>query len=525
MGTPIIEPPFYPIIYVRGYAGTDAEVEETVADPYMGFNVGSAKIRQLWTGRVDRHYFESPLVRLMKHHQYRDVYSGGKEMPPGVEVHPRSIFIYRYYDAASTELGQGTRLPIEKYAEGLSGLILKIRERVCQKNAEATKAFRVYLVAHSMGGLVCRCFLQNPAVGSDEARRLVDKVFTYATPHNGIDLNIVGNVPGLLTYHEADTFNRDRMKGFLALPPDAAEADDLNGTFDPGRFFCLVGTNEKDYAVAGGLPRRAVGPMSDGLVRIANATVFGNWKENGTVVSKSAPRAFVYRSHSGHYGVVNSEEGYQNLTRFFFGNIRVDGEIQIQELTLPKKVQEALDAGKKVRASYHFEVVLRVRGALWDLHRRTVAENSAVFRTFDEMFPSVRAGSQATPRHPFLFSTFLDARKRVNLERKSLGFSIDLGVLVPQYEIDNKLWFDDYYEGGYLYRNKINLEAFPPDEGEKDGTWTLRYGFDSKTPNATAKTIKPAVENGKTVFRVPVQQNTRPGIAAELVLTAMPWNV
>lgn len=45
--------------------------------------------------------------------------------------------------------------------------------------------------------------------------------------------------------------------------------------------------------------------MSDGLVKIENAVVQG------------APRAFAYRSHSGHHGVVNSEEGYQNLGAFF----------------------------------------------------------------------------------------------------------------------------------------------------------------------------------------------------------------
>ena len=32
--------PYYPIIYVRGYAGTSGEVEDTVSDPYMGFNLG-----------------------------------------------------------------------------------------------------------------------------------------------------------------------------------------------------------------------------------------------------------------------------------------------------------------------------------------------------------------------------------------------------------------------------------------------------------------------------------------------------
>ncbi len=45
-----IQPPYYPIVYVRGYAMTQGEVEETVATPYMGFNLGSTKIRQDWQG-------------------------------------------------------------------------------------------------------------------------------------------------------------------------------------------------------------------------------------------------------------------------------------------------------------------------------------------------------------------------------------------------------------------------------------------------------------------------------------------
>ena len=65
---------FHPIIYVRGYAMTQSEIEDTVADPYMGFNIGSCKLRQMWDGKVKKHFFESPLVRLLKQHNYKDVY-------------------------------------------------------------------------------------------------------------------------------------------------------------------------------------------------------------------------------------------------------------------------------------------------------------------------------------------------------------------------------------------------------------------------------------------------------------------
>src|SRR5690349_9443606 len=56
--------PYHPIIYVRGFAGTQGEIEETVGDPYMGFNLGSTKARRVWDGTMRRYYFESPLVRL-----------------------------------------------------------------------------------------------------------------------------------------------------------------------------------------------------------------------------------------------------------------------------------------------------------------------------------------------------------------------------------------------------------------------------------------------------------------------------
>jgi hypothetical protein len=69
-----IKHPFYPIIYVRGYAMSQGEIDDTVATPYMGFNLGATKIRQDWEGKVRRHIFESPLIRLMKDYQYEDIY-------------------------------------------------------------------------------------------------------------------------------------------------------------------------------------------------------------------------------------------------------------------------------------------------------------------------------------------------------------------------------------------------------------------------------------------------------------------
>ena len=72
--------PYHPIIYVRGFAITQSEIEETVADPYMGFNIGSTKARMAWTGDLKRYFFESPLVRLMGDHDYDDVFVDGEDL-------------------------------------------------------------------------------------------------------------------------------------------------------------------------------------------------------------------------------------------------------------------------------------------------------------------------------------------------------------------------------------------------------------------------------------------------------------
>ena len=94
----MIEPPYYPIIYLRGYAGTQGEIEATVSTPYTGFNLGSTRVRQLHTGEVLPYVFESPVIRLMKDHGYVDAYKDGQILPQGPTRGPtpsRSIWIFR----------------------------------------------------------------------------------------------------------------------------------------------------------------------------------------------------------------------------------------------------------------------------------------------------------------------------------------------------------------------------------------------------------------------------------------------
>lgn len=495
-----MDTPFYPIVYIRGYAGSQAEVEETVADPYMGFNIGSTKIRQRWTGTIDRYVFESPLIRLMKDHGYEDAYSSGTEVTAQNAGLAKRVWIYRYYEPVSEDLGNGARPEMEDYAKGLDTFLRDVRERMCGNDTQRRADFRVYLVAHSMGGLVARCYLQLVAPNVQDPVA-VDKVYTYATPHGGIDFRLIGNIPAFVRYHNTENFNEDRMRGYLGLKnTPQIPVTSLDGKFPAERFFCLVGTDSRDYTVAGGLSSFAVGPMSDGLVQIKNAA------------AEDAPRAFVHRSHSGQYGIVNSEEGYQNLTRFLFGDVRVVGSLDVREITLPPAVERARAQGKKVRASYHIEVIASVRGARWDLHRRTVQEESAIFRKFEDL---VRKKSQVT-----LFTSYLAEWAAVNKRRRTLGFAVDLRILVPDYEIDGALIFDQHYEGGYLFRDKVNLEV----KVAKDLKPQLNYGWDSVSPNrVTRNTAAVRQTNGGYEFRMPIAQPTRPGMKGELVLLATPW--
>lgn len=525
--------PYHPIIYVRGFAMLQSEIEETCADPYMGFNLGSTKSRMLWDGKLKKHFFESPVVRLAREGPgYDDVYLDGDDMVMAEAAqHPvpyRSIVIYRYYDEASEAFGTGDTPPIEHFARGLNDLILRLRDKVCANPANdiTPEQFRVYLVAHSMGGLVCRAFLQNPKLGKAEARRAVDKLYTYATPHNGIDMRIIRNVPAWASFGDANNFNRERMAHYLALPADSESAG-LVQQFPAERVFNLVGTNPADYTVLRGLSSWAAGDASDGLVRLENAVTHGRDAAGRRVDS---PAAYVYRSHSGHYGIVNSEEGYQNLARFLFGQLRVDGILDVDELSLPTEVQKAYDEGKEVRASYQFEVAVSVRGYQWQLHRRAMRENSAIFRRFDELFPKSANGVRKADRtrSPHLFSVFLDPRKSTRKGNKEYGpasFALDLNVLVPDYEIDGALFLKRHYEGGYIYRDQIIVEAVP--DASAPGGWRLKYGFQGRTPNAAPRTAPAEAipnEDGAVFFTIDIDQPHKPGIKAKLRIELRAWN-
>lgn len=507
----MIQAPYYPIVYLRGYAMTSGEVEETVSTPYMGFNRGSTRIRQLYSGEVRPHVFESPLVRLMKDHSYVDAYRDGQLRSEG-PISARSVWIFRYYDIADKDLGEGERKEIEFHALKLREFLLHVRSAVLEEG-EDPEHFRVYLVAHSMGGLICRCYLQNPDIPDLSGNRPVrsgwrskgvDKLFSYGTPHGGINfrrgLGWVEGVRDFLDPNNAGNFGPRRMREFLHLG-QGQDLNSLDGWFPEERVFCLVGTDARDYPAAKGLSRRAVGPLSDGLVQIKNASV------------ANAARAFVHRSHSGPYGLVNSESGYQNLRRFLFGDWRVLLEMTDVGVTLPPKLARAAAKGATVRASYYIDAVFSVRGVPIQLSRRTYREGSAVRRTNSDLHRPIK-----------LLTAFVMDGGRVNRRRRSLGFALRIGIRVPEYEGDDS-FHADHYEGGVLFADKVNIEVTRDREGRGS---VVRYGWDRNTPNRTARalSLRESPEGNSQVGEIPFGngRDVRPGIQGRLRLTVTAWN-
>jgi hypothetical protein len=535
-----ITPPHYPIIYVRGFAATMGEIEDTTATPYMGFNDGATKIRQNHKGDIVRFIFESPLLRLMKDEGYCDTYKNGAEIPAGDECDPKCVWIFRYYEQASKDLGSGKRQTIPEIAIDLRKLILRVRDHVCGNRAADRKKFRVHLVSHSMGGLICRCYLQNLCVnGTGDAQlnrelelskrtsnddgsvadevHLIDKVFTYATPHNGIDVFGM-NVPdlGILDKFHVDNFNRANMHAYLKLPgkhKPGADVSSLNDAFPTERFFSLVGTNYHDYGAFMNLSRKATGPMSDGLVMMENATVQGS------------PRAFVHRSHSGHFGIVNSEEGYQNLRRFLFGDVRVDAQLIADEITLPAAIQVLKDKKKKeIRASYHIETTARVRGSTCFLTERRFDQASAILRDYQDLLKDQKP--------VYLFTGYLMEKLRTKKasDDPALAFAVNVSIRVPMYEVENAFWFDDHFEGGSIFNETITFRVLPASTA--DGAKRVEYGFASEDGLGVATRPTKIVDfaEGGRGFEVrlgfaPGDANApRPGFRGRLRLHTAKWN-
>lgn len=522
---------FHPIIYVRGYAMSQGEIDDTTADPFCGFNLGSTVYRA--TPDKDKpakkFIFESPVIRLHSDFDYADLFEDGQDImddgwvgdPDKPGIPRRSIIVYHYYEQASTLLGKGKTPSIETFAKGLNDLILRVKTLATLRKDDYPEAddFRCYLVAHSMGGLVCRAFLQNPALGTPEARACVDKFFTYATPHNGIEMAGI-NVPSWLGINDINNFNDDRMADYLNLAGIfqlTKRVDWIPEEIFPSRkVFCMVGTNRNDYEVAMGASRTFAGHGSDGLVRIENASVWGiDGSGNPTTPCATA---YTFRSHSGYFGIVNSEEAYQNLVRFLFGDVRIDMSATVTGVQLPADINPSAD----VNALYQFEILAAPRGKRWFLTRRTAEEDSVACCSHKALMAALQ-GQEPKEKNIYLSSAFLGSKWKVDKDRPTLAYSVTFGVRVPDYEVNKKFWFDGHYEGGYLFRDTLLIEITLPQSAGSN--WQVNYGWQSLTAGQTPNPATlVALPDGRLQIAISFGSGQAPGIKGHLSFVAGPWN-
>ena len=312
---------------------------------------------------------------------------------------------------------------------------------------------------------------------------------------------------GALDKIHVRNFNRDFMRKYLDLSPDAPVTS-LDGAFSPDRFFCFVGTNYKDYDAFFGLSRRGTGPSGDGLVMMKNAVV------------DDAPRAFAHRSHSGPFGIVNSEEGYQNLRRFLFGQVRIVAHLAVDEITLPPAVQKEMDADKRIRARYNIDACVKVRGAGSYLSERRVRNESAIRKRYEDLVES--------KKRAYLFSGFLLQSAKTSTHDTALAFALEIAIEVPVFEVDEKFWFDEHLEGETLLNETVTLHLRW--SGRKA---TVRYGLRTAAGSGNATTpvaLSDPDDAGRGYLEIPLgfkkglKNPPRPGFRGRLLLTASPWN-
>ena len=436
----VIEPPYYPIVYVRGFAPTAGAREGTFNDAYYGFAETSVEKRAtppLGDGkpryRVD--VFEGQLVRLLKEYGYVDAWNNGlmrgiinpAQVDNPLRPNPtRGIWISRFYDQDYLE---SNLRGIEEHARDLRDLICEEIPRqlqesgvnLCDENGVLSRDYRVILIAHSMGGLVCRTLIQNLlpndlslAPADRDARRWVHRLATMGTPHGGIDF---GNLPDFLEKMVADAanplggdiFQERAMRSYLKM-----EQRDRNGAFayalnslgdskfPPGRCLCVIGSDYRDYDIT----RKLTGDRSDGLVKQDNAFIAGAYTAN------------VHRAHSGYRGLVNSYESYQNIQRFLFGDAIIS--MWLSDMEVHTRAQSDLD-----HFDVEFQLSIRNTGTYIHQRRREPGENAISFTRAALEAGTTRSSRLVVPLH----TTFLNSHLRQDPDDPFLHFALSLRVL------------------------------------------------------------------------------------------------
>jgi hypothetical protein len=446
--------PYYPIVYVRGYAMTSSERQDTFNDTYYGFSATSVEKRE---APPPQHFevdvFEGQLIRLMKIKQYGYADAANRGLEDFSDNPSRSLWVCRFYDQ-----DQHTHKvrSIEEHAGDLQKLVCeRIPERLKQCSVDlgpGDRDYKVILIAHSMGGLVCRTLIQSLLPGGGEdPKRWIHRLVTLGTPHKGIELSQLPDfletiATSWLNLFDSGIFNPDRMLKYLKLPGKSYEANSLGDpaaahTFPVKRCLCLIGSDYHSYGVV----KTVTGGFSDGLVKQDRAYVVAGPKPakgSDYPADRTCYWSNVHRAHSGYRGIVNSYESYENIQRFLFGDTRV--QVALEDIAI------ASQAGKHETLFYDFEFTYSIRNTGVYLHRRQQ----------DPCENAERIEGSKLPARLVLHTGFMNSKLR---DANDLShFSIKLRVVERRVK-DTLLW-DKEYPDRPIYNETLEIGVGSQDE-------------------------------------------------------------
>lgn len=521
-----IKAPHYPIVYVRGYARTNTEREEVFNDTYYGFAATSVEKRQGEPNKVQNTYlqadvFEGQLIRFMKLKGYAYADAMNQGLTDFHDNPARSIWISRFYDQ---DYINGRMRSIVDHASELYDMIVhKIPKRLLESGvseASIKKDYKVILIAHSMGGLVCRTLIQNLLASPPKdkpkhlpetalsARHLIHRLVTIASPHRGINM---GNVPDWLEDElvsllspDSNIFRESTMRKYLKLEGAAAkqyEVHSLGNTDYPiKRCFCLIGSDYRSYIAA----RHLTGSFSDGLVRQDNAYMVKGKKPraiNNYPPEQVCYYANVHRAHSGYRGIVNSYESFENIQRFLFGNIKA--ELFLQDFRIHTIAPE-----KKVKTFYDIDFRFSIRGTSVYLHRREQEPCENAIRVYRQDLEK----QAMVPLH----TAFLNSDLKQEGDEKS---HFTLSFKIVEYHVKEGFFWDKEYPGRTIYSETAEIRLKDV-TGDPDPDLTeYRWLSDVQDWESDRDWNRAELANG--VFTLPLRAaNT---VSGNLIIRPSPW--
>jgi hypothetical protein len=170
----------------------------------------------------------------------------------------------------------------------------------------------------------------------------------------------------------------------------------------------------------------------------------------------------VHRSHSGRYGIVNSEEGYQNLRRFLFGDLQITVEL----------VGLDIAGTPDDETVWQLETALSIRGLPVLVHEQSSAHHCPVQL-------ERRTGEDTVDTPVPLMTTFLSSRLARPTDRDGSPLPMRHALtlrLISVRERNGAFSFLDHLEQAEDWHDVLVVDIAPGAGAGKPVAWTVWNG-------------------------------------------------